>query len=184
MRESYAEVSSLYRAYHLSGDPARVNFIDAKIAVILNGGYAPNERCSMGRREFAFGPEGNIYPCERLAGDCLSDAHRMGNLYTGLIELDVGCPSNLICGVERPLDAPTPCQDCSVQNFCMHWCGCSNFFSTGSYDRPGAFLCASEKEALKQAKMIIQDLVEEIGPDFINRLNGHRIEYLTRVKFS
>jgi uncharacterized protein len=42
--------------------------IDGAIAVILRGGYKPLERCRMGAGEYAFGPSGNIYPCERLIG--------------------------------------------------------------------------------------------------------------------
>ncbi len=31
--------------------------IDSKIAVILRGGYKPSEKCQMGIRELAFGPD-------------------------------------------------------------------------------------------------------------------------------
>jgi uncharacterized protein len=165
MRESYKAVADQYQTCHLLDDPVRVSLIDAKIAVIINGGYAASERCSMGRREFAFGPEGNIYPCERLAGDCLSDEHRIGSL---LDEATVVTP----CRGEDCTGMTLSCSDCSVSNYCMHWCGCSNYFATGSYDRPGAFLCASEKEAVRQATRTMERLFAEIGPDFLNGLKS------------
>ncbi len=32
----------------------------------------------------------------------------------------------------------------------MNWCGCSNAFMTGYYNRVGPFLCASERAAIEQ----------------------------------
>ena len=170
MRKSYAAVAELFRAYHLAGDPARVSLIDAKIALLLNGGYSPHERCSMGRRELAFGPEGAIYPCERLAGDCLTSEHRIGSLEEGIVRLQTCVPPVHADTAGGSSPGATPCQECSIGDYCMHWCGCSNFFSTGSYNRPGAFLCASEKEALRQASRVLACLSEEIGPEFMSRL--------------
>lgn len=162
MRASYAAVAELYVKYQLSGDPARISLVEGKIVVLLNGGYAQNERCSMGRRELAIGPEGNIYPCERLAGDCLSERHRIGRLG----ERELGDPERReIEGRES-----SPCGDCAISDYCMHWCGCSNFFSTGSYSRPGPFLCASEKESLRLAAEAFERLSSEIGAGFINGL--------------
>jgi uncharacterized protein len=33
----------------------------------------------------------------------------------------------------------------------MNWCSCSNYFSSGYYNRVGPFLCASEKTAIRTA---------------------------------
>ncbi len=152
MRNSYAAVADLYWTYRLSGDQAVVNLIDTKLTVLLNGGYAVHERCSMGKREFAFSPEGNIYPCERLANDGLDDRHLPGNVHSGVETINR-------CIRKNPEDG-TPCSDFSIRDYCMHWCGCSNYFSTGSYDSPGAFLCVSEKEAINQACGIIEYMAE------------------------
>jgi uncharacterized protein len=166
MRVSYAAIADLYEKYHVSGDPARISLIDAKIIVLLNGGYAPHERCAMGRREFAFGPEGNIYPCERLAGDCLSSENLIGRLGENKVVIST-CH-----GAED--GTTSPCSECAASDYCMHWCGCSNYFATGSCNRPGAFLCASEKESLRLAAETFERLSSEIGPSFINRLGSGR----------
>ncbi|RPI69358.1 MAG: hypothetical protein EHM38_07600 [Geobacteraceae bacterium] len=54
----------------------------------------------------------------------------------------------------------------------MNWCGCSNYFSTGSYGRSGAFLCASEKASIQEAFRIIQELEKKLGPVFVEHLAG------------
>jgi uncharacterized protein len=169
---SYADIADLYVGYYVAGAPARISLIDAKIIVLLNGGYAPHERCSMGRREFAFGPEGNIYPCERLAGDCLSNENLIGCLG----EDKIVTPT---CHAAED-GAPTPCGECTTRDYCMHWCGCSNYFATGSYNRPGPFLCASEKESLRLAAETFERLSSKIGPGFINGLGYGRERALAR----
>jgi uncharacterized protein len=168
MRKSYSEVLNLYEKYHLSGDPAYISLIDNKVTVLLNGGYSSEDHCSMGRREFAFGPEGYIYPCERLAGDCVSPEHRIGHVLTG-IDLSSLCRREH-AGDQSGEGAQSPCISCSVKDYCMNWCGCSNFFSTGDYDSPGPFICASEKESLSIASSAIESMINGLGQDYIYRL--------------
>jgi uncharacterized protein len=42
-----------------------------------------------------------------------------------------------------------------LRDYCMNWCGCSNYYSTGSYNVVSPFTCASEKAAIKTAFNII-----------------------------
>lgn len=149
--EVYGAVADLYRGYYLAGDPHFVSLLDGKIAVILRGGYQPLERCRMGHGELAFTPDGSVYPCERLVGDG-GEEHRLGTVFEGLrIE-------KLLCHRAPGDDLLPQCAACGLRDHCMNWCGCSNFFASGYYNRVGPFLCASEKVALRVAFATFESL--------------------------
>ncbi len=162
----YDKVASLYIDFHLQDNPRFVSLIDGKITVLLRGGYQPGERCSMGRREMAFTPEGSIYSCERLIGASGSDRHRIGHLATGLDFSGQKC-----CMSSGP-PVNAECLDCGFKDYCINWCGCSNFFMTGLYNRVGPFLCASEKAAIQAAFRAFTLLEERLGPTFVEHVAG------------
>jgi uncharacterized protein len=161
---TYAEVARAYVRYYMRGDPHFISFIDGKITVLLRGGYQPIERCRMGVGEFAFTPDGGIYPCERLIGCGTDPAHRLGDVFSGLTAR--ACPGATDAGSQEE------CRNCGLSDYCMHWCGCSNFFSTGAYERVGAFLCASERAAIVAAARVFGELQYTAGPSFVAHLAG------------
>jgi uncharacterized protein len=164
--EIFSRLAERYCAMQLRGDPCFISVIDSKLAVILKKGYAPLERCRMGRGEFAFTPSGRIYPCERLVGADNGSSHCIGTVFSGIDPQDLGCQP-------RSDSTNQECTDCSLRLYCMHWCGCSNFFSTGRYDRVGPFLCASEQAAISTAHMVFESLSQRLGASFFDRmLNG------------
>ncbi len=148
----YSDIRKYYSYTFLKGDPHFISFLDGKISVVLRGGYGPLERCRMGRGEYAFSVEGNIYPCERLLGDGKGGGHCIGNIETGLVPSRIGEHCN------TSADDGEPCRSCGLREYCMNWCGCSNYMSGGSYDAPGAFLCASERAAIETAMSTIEAL--------------------------
>lgn len=156
----YRQLGRLYVDFLRAGDRHFLSLLDGKVAAILRGGYAPQERCRMGRGELAFTPEGAIYPCERLVGagpgdpEYAGDDHCIGHVDTGID------PRRTLC-LRFPNTGNPECLRCGVRNHCMHSCGCSNFFSTGSYHRVGAFLCASERAALATAFDLLTELEAE-----------------------
>jgi uncharacterized protein len=161
----YGAIGELYVEYYLRRDPHFISPIDSKICVILRNGYDLLERCQMGRREFAFTPEGNIYPCERLVGDG-TNGHCIGNVYKGIEIQRLRCH-------EAPGECLNPeCMTCSLRDYCMNWCGCSNHFSSGYYNRVGSFLCASEKAMIGVAFEAFQVLESELGSVFFDHLGG------------
>jgi uncharacterized protein len=163
----YEQVADRYISSYLKGDPHFISLIDGKIAVILRGGYLPQERCSMGRRELAFTPDRCIYPCERLVGNDGGRSHCIGTLDTGLDLSRMSCR-------EAPEHAVNPeCIRCGLREYCMNWCGCSNYFMTGFYNRVGAFLCASEKAAIEAAFRAFSTLDRELGAPFVHHLAGN-----------
>ncbi|MCP5103938.1 MAG: radical SAM protein, partial [bacterium] len=138
----YRQVADQYINYYLEDKPHYISLIDGKIAVILREGYQPGERCKMGRGEFAFAPSGNIYPCERLIGSDDGDTHCIGHVASGL-------EPGEMCGHLDPAgEINDVCRDCGLNSYCMNWCGCSNYFAAGRYNRVGPFICASEKAAI------------------------------------
>jgi uncharacterized protein len=161
----YGAVGRQYVEYYLRQDPHFVSPIDSKISVILRNGYDPLERCRMGRGEFAFTPEGNIYPCERLVGDG-TNGHCIGNVDEGIRTERMQCHE----AAGGSLNAE--CLTCGLRDYCMNWCGCSNHFSSGYYNRVSSFLCASEKAMIGVAFDAYQVLESELGSVFFDHLGG------------
>lgn len=162
----FNQIANRYINYYRRGNPHFISLIDSKIIVILRGGYQPLERCRMGKGEFAFTPSGNIYPCERLIGSDNGNGHCIGNIDEGL---DI---NRMACKIIPNKEINTECLSCSLKAYCMNWCGCSNYFSSGYYNRVGSFLCASERAAIETAFDVFQILEKELGPTFIDHVTG------------
>lgn len=139
LSEIYGQISKQYIDFYLQKKPHFISLIDSKIAVILGEGYKPLDRCKMGTGEFAFTPSGNIYPCERLIGTDTGNGHCIGNIASGLNREQMSCKT------APGMEINTECISCSLKDYCMNWCGCSNYFSSGYYNRVSPFLCLSEK---------------------------------------
>jgi uncharacterized protein len=156
----YAQVGEVYCRHRLQGKPLFVSLIDSKIAVILRGGYQSGETCRMGSAEFAYSAGGWIYPCERLVGAGDGGEHCIGHLDSGVRPAGNGCGA-----------ANAECATCGLARYCMRWCGCSNFFGSGRYDRASPFLCASERAAI-QAAFDVFCFLEKRGPAFFDHASG------------
>ena len=161
----YREVADRYVRFYREGRPHFISLIDSKITVMLRGGYQPLERCRMGTGEFAFDPTGRVFPCERLVSNSPRD-HEIGAV-NGVVNI----------GPVRKHLAPGPvvnpeCAECGVRDYCVNWCGCSNYFMTGHYNRVGPFLCASERALLSVAADVFRTLESELGPTFTDHLGG------------
>ncbi len=163
---AYDRLAAFYCDAYRRGDPHFISILDNKIAVLLRGGYQPGERCGMGHRELAFTPDRRIYPCERLVSDSRAGTHEIGTLDTGL---DL---TRLACRRMTPGETNSQCLACGLRDYCMTWCGCSNYFMTGWYNRVGPFLCASEKAAIEVGARVLNALEGELGPTFLHHLTG------------
>ncbi|MCG7851167.1 MAG: radical SAM protein [Methanosarcinaceae archaeon] len=165
LKEVYSQVGDIYAKFQLAQDPHFISLIDSKIAVILRGGYNPQERCRMGRGEFGFAPSGNVYPCERLIGDDDKSNHCIGHLSA------LPQPQSF---KQVPLagNIDDECGECGFADYCMNWCGCSNYFSSGKYQKAGPFLCASEKASIMVAFNVFTKLENILGPIFLEHLAG------------
>ncbi len=167
LHKAYNEITSIYYHWHEMNDPAFISMIDGKIMVILNEGYSINERCHMGKKEFAIAPNGNIFPCERLVGDGSRNEHCIGNIEEG-IEYKKFCTNK-----NFRVPQNSCCSDCTLKRYCMNWCGCSNYFSTGNYNQAGPFICASEKAAINASFKVFQQLETKYGASVIEKITGN-----------
>jgi len=173
---AYGGIGDSYVRAHLENDPHFISLIDSKIAVLLRGGYQRSERCQMGSREIAFSAEGAIYPCERLIGDGKGGPHCVGNIRDGLARQEEG----RFC-TDPAAGTYSPCSGCGIREYCMNWCGCSNFLSTGHYDRMSPFLCASERAAVETALRVYERL-ESIRPGIFSDHLAGKPSMLSRVE--
>jgi uncharacterized protein len=149
--EIYSAIGRMYVDHYARGEPKYISLIDGKIALILRGGYKANERCRMGSGEFAFAPSGNIYPCERLVGPDDGISHCIGNIQKEFVPGRT-CKA-ISCSAINP-----ECGGCGIKDYCMNWCGCTNYHSTGRYDVVSPFICASERAAIEVALHVIGEM--------------------------
>lgn len=172
----YGRLVDLYVNWYLEGDPHFISVLDSKIAALLRGGIDPLERCRMGSGELAFSPDGGIYPCERLIGNGLGGSHRIGHVDTGInlsaLRCRLASPQTTTHPDAAPAASNPECIECGIRDTCMNWCGCSNTFMTGFYDRVGPFLCASERAAITSALQAMRILGERLGPVFLDHFLG------------
>jgi uncharacterized protein len=168
IQDVYDEIGEIYTQHYLEENPLFISMIDSKISVILRGGYRTIDRCRMGKGEFAFTPSGDIYPCERLVGNGQND-HCIGNVLNGQVR------SNNPCHEAPAGQINTECTSCSIKEYCMNWCGCSNYMSTGLYNRVSSFLCASEKAAIKTSFEVFQNIEKQLGPTFYQHAGGRML---------
>lgn len=162
----YDKIADLYIRYYENETPLFISLIDEKVAVILRGGYGSSERCHMGYTEFAFSPRGYIFPCERLVGDGFRNDHCIGHLD----QPDLLARSH--CDINRKNSQKSTCSGCSVKQFCMNWCSCSNFHGTGNYLTPSRFICESEKSSISSALRVLENCSESQNLSFINHYSG------------
>lgn len=168
----YGRIARMYVEYYRAGAPRYMNQIDGKIAVILRGGFKPREKCRMGHGEFAFAPSGNVYMCERLIGADDGTTHCLGNVNRGL-------PLENPCAGRSNAPLNPECLACGLRDYCMNWCGCTNYSSTGNYNRVSPFTCAMEKAAIVAAHGIIEEIGEEVV-NFSDHASGAPIYNIVR----
>lgn len=162
----YKKIGAIYLKNYESDNPIFISLIDEKIAVILRGGYNTSEHCHMGYKEFAFSPDCLIFPCERLVGNGEDSEHCIGHLDQPEKLNRSHCPE-----IGKTCKS-VECQLCGISDFCMNWCGCSNFLATGSYHHPSPFICASERLAIETAFEVLNSVEEENQLIFMNHYAG------------
>ena len=161
----YEEIGNLYIAYHKNDDPHYISLIDNKIAVILKNGYDQKDRCRMGIAEYAITPEGKVFPCERLVGNG-NNNHKIGDIFNGID------PKFMLCHCANGQPINKDCLECGLKDYCMNWCGCSNYMTSGYYNRVSSFLCYSEKTILQTSFRIFKHLEKEMGSLFYEYIVG------------
>jgi uncharacterized protein len=148
----YEQIADHYIESYQGGRELAVNLIDSKSIIFLKGGYAPQDKCGMGETEWGFAPSGNIYPCERFIGEDENAFLCLGNIHTGL---DTARRDALL---EQRGNHNAACAHCTLEGYCMDWCGCTNYYMTGHTDLAGPMLCAGEKALVQAAGRVFTTL--------------------------
>jgi uncharacterized protein len=164
LAKSYSEVADYYIDCYQQGHEIAINLLDSKAILFLKKGYARQDRCSMGENEWAIAPSGNIYPCERLIGEDRDTSMCLGNIHFG-IDSTRRC---LI--IKNRGNSNEECSNCDMQQYCMNWCGCTNYHMTGRTDLMGAAMCASERAAIEAAKRVFSTLSQNGNDLYIDHL--------------
>lgn len=151
------EVVRRYR----EGRSLTLNVIQSKIAAYVKGGYETCEMCSLGEREIAVAPSGNLYPCARLVGDDDVEDLRMGHVLTGE-DWEKKLKLSAARGNKNP-----KCFSCALRPRCLQWCGCVNYVTSGRTDWVGDFTCFHERLSIRVADKVAETLWEERNPWFI-----------------
>jgi len=152
LREAYMQIAKHYIQSYQHGQEIAINLIDSKIILLLKGGYEDADKCGMGETEWGFAPSGNIYPCERFIGEDNNPSLCLGNIHTGLDQI------NLCSILKHRGNRDKKCKTCDLQKYCMNWCGCTNYYMTGHTDLASPMLCESEKATIKAAKQVLVTL--------------------------
>jgi uncharacterized protein len=155
LRLSYMDVAKHYIESYRQGKEIAVNIIDSKIIVLLKGGYSEQDLCGMAKTQWAFAPGGNIYPCERFIGEDKNTQMTLGNIHTG-VNVERRCTL-----LKKKGNSNLECKVCGLKEYCMNWCGCTNYHMTSRVDMAGAMLCASERAAIDAALHVFTILSED-----------------------
>lgn len=161
-------VADRYIQCYEQGQEIAINMIDSKIILFLKGGYGAKDRCGMGETQWAFSADGNIYPCERFIGADDNGPFCLGNLYTGFERMRQ-CKLLAMKGNHNKA-----CHTCGFKEYCMNWCGCTNYYMTGQVDLAGSILCSMEKAAIQTARHVSSTLAERDNRLFVD----HFLEYV------
>lgn len=164
MAQAYMQIGEHYIGSYERGQEIAINLIDSKMLLLLQGGYRAEDMCGMAETEWGVAPSGNVYPCERFIGEDNDSWLCLGNIHTSLDE------TRRCAVLSKRGNRNQECAACHLREYCMNWCGCTNYSMTGHTDLAGPALCASERAAIQTAKHVFTTLAELDNEVFISHL--------------
>jgi uncharacterized protein len=168
--EAYAAVAARYVEAYRHGRPFWISLLDPKIAAHIKGGYLPEERCDLGRRNWVVAPGGNLYPCDRLVGEDHDSPYVIGHVTSGVD------PARVAQLVQAVCQLPEECAGCAVASRCRNRCACANLAMTGDAACPSELLCFHEQLTVRLADEAAEQLFDERNEAFVRRHYGTRID--------
>lgn len=160
-------VADLWSQARGDGRDLAITTFDRKILAAARGGLAAAEHCSVGSRNIAVAPSGNLYPCDRLVAD-----DRDGRFVIGT--LDRGLPGPVHALERGPADAE--CEPCPERFRCGASCACANLAETDTTHLPGATQCWYEQTTARIADEAALRLVSRASEPFAAWLYGRHLE--------
>jgi len=147
-------------------DLAIVSF-DRKVIAASRGEVTDVERCSVGARNVAVAPSGNLYPCERLVADDRDPRFVIGHVDRGVDEARVRA---ILRGPADP-----ECEPCPEKWRCGAACACANLAETGATHVPGPVQCWHEQTTARIADRAAMELVEAGSEAFASWIYGSQL---------
>ncbi len=86
LQTSYLKMARHYRTDGSLGG-ARLRLFDSRLDALRTGVPMRRARCGLGRGQIAVGPDGTLFPCDRMAVDRTGAAMQVGHLESGLDEV-------------------------------------------------------------------------------------------------
>ncbi|WP_394835746.1 radical SAM protein [Pendulispora rubella] len=156
------QVAALWKEARGTGRDLAIMTFDRKVLAAANGGLSRLEQCSMGSRNVAVAPSGNLYPCERLVADDRNPRFVIGTLDGGL-DATTSIPRG---------PADPECAACPERFRCSSTCACANLAETNAADLPGPTQCWYERITAELADEASRALVEEQNESFLSWIYG------------
>ncbi len=149
LRRVYRRILGFYLTERRKGNYFYINVFDGKMAVLKAGGYQAKDHCQMGHKEVTLSPSGKFYPCERFVGQDDNEDVQIGDIITGL-------DPERISYFRHPKKLEE-CEVCEYRPYCVNWCGCTNYTTTGVWDEVSGVQCRYEQMLINlTAGMIIK----------------------------
>ncbi len=166
-KDVYSEIADIYIDSYRKGNEIALNLIDNKVILFLKKGYEETDKCGKGELERAFTASGDVYHCERLSGNENNKKFCLGN---------IDKPDNIMspCHIVKSEGPNLKCLECKFNKYCMNWCQCTNFYTSGHPNKVSEMMCACEQAAIMAAKKVYLTLYEENNELFVD----HYMQYL------
>lgn len=169
-KKVYSQIADIYIDSYRKGNEIALNLIDNKVILFLKKGYEETDKCGRGELERAFATNGDVYHCERLSGNENNKKFCLGN---------IDKPDNIMspCHIVKSEEPDLKCLECKFNKYCMNWCHCTNFYTSGHPDKVSTMMCACEQAAIMAAKKVYLTLYEENNELFTD----HYMQYLKKA---
>jgi uncharacterized protein len=162
LREGLGIAAAHWMTEFRSGRTCRVEPLHTKILTHLKGGMPCPSRCSLGGREFAVAPSGNIYPCAQMVGEDQDEELVIGHVDRGLDRERIA----QLCELKDRIEVT--CAPCALRDRCQSHCGCRHLALSGKLGQITAVLCEIEAAMIDVADRVATTLHNEQCPAFID----------------
>ena len=162
LEKAYEDLGNLYVECFNKNKPIQIDFINNKMNVLIRKGFIKEFLCDIGKTDLAVTPEGNFYPCLRLAAMDTEGATVIGNINQGLNKESI---VNLKKVADNRFDIkklPKECHLCMNSSNCLNWCAAANLAMTGNPAKVGELMCSHERISIKVAKNTLKQIDSNI----------------------
>jgi uncharacterized protein len=167
--DHFRQLADAYAELFRAGQMRRLDPLYGKIVSHLVIGRQAPRRCGFGLDEMAVAPSGHIYPCDRVVGEDVREALRIGHVQDGLDE-------DRLRAVQRRRAAADPeCAQCDLGARCSSWCGCAQLETTGQLGTVSSLFCWFERLFIAEADRLANTLFAEKNPTFLREFYRHAL---------